>query len=146
MKSILTGLLFCLALRPAAAEAPAKPDRIEFLAGTWCFADGIRAHYAVVPPSRLRVTRLDPARIAQAGPVSEFAIVEFGRGRFVLRPLSGNRAARFHGRIDGEAAFTYIEWTVYDEAERRTVTHVMNQSAKRCGAEVSALGARAVGA
>ncbi len=124
--------------RPPILHATYIPKSVDFLAGTWCFADGIRARYALPSPGRLRVTRLTADRVAQFGEVSEFAIVEFGGGRFQLRPFKGDLSARFFGRIDGEDSFTFLDFTLYDEEQRRTVTHPLNQSARRCGAEISA--------
>ena len=116
------------------------PPSADFLAGTWCFADGIRALYGLPSPGRLRVTRLNADRAEQFGEVSEFMIVEFGGGRFQLRPLKGNLSARFFGCIESENSFTYTEYTMYDDDQRRTVTHSLNQTGKRCGADVSGIG------
>lgn len=139
----IASVIATLGLAPAAAglaQLAYVPPSADFLAGTWCFGDGIRARYALPSPGRLRVTRLNADRAAQLGEVFDFIIVDFGGGRFQLRPLKGNLSARFFARIDTEASFTYLEFTIYDDEQRRTVTRPLNQTAKRCGAETSSGG------
>jgi hypothetical protein len=129
-----------LALAPARAEppnhrgdAPSKTYGIEVFGGTWCFEDGVKSHYEVVAPNRLRLTRLTPARVAIFGRVLEFHARRIGPNRFEWGLDDGGDV--FVLRIDGEDAFSFVEW--YDPTND-TVRHAISgQEARRCGNETS---------
>lgn len=126
-------------IRPPPAEHVQSDTRraISFFAGTWCFSDGARSHYAVIGPGRLRLTRLSFERRARFGPTLEFPV----------EMIDGNRSRwGFDGRrdyfvvvIDGDDSFRFTDFLAWNPATQThdRETNRPEERARRCAGEIA---------